>query len=113
MRKSYLPCLEVSRRLVFSTAHMPQEENKSMRKKCAAADPRFEELWASYASSEFGDVFTLPYTDVKRNLDLIRVLAPEFPHLAILLSMGVLEGVDEVCIDGDGSVVSYLKTYDW
>ena len=111
--KSPITGLELHTRAVFSTAHMPEEENKQLRGACRNEDPRFEELWESGASDECRDTFVFPYASTDNNIELIRSITADFPHLAMMLMVGLLAGVCEVCLDGDGSAYDWLKTYDW
>jgi hypothetical protein len=111
--KSPITGLELHTRAVFSTAHMPEEENKQLRETCRKGDPRFESLWEEDASDEFKDTFVLPYASTDNNIELIRSITTDFPHLAIVLMVGILAGVCSVSLDGDGTVYPWLKTYDW
>lgn len=108
---------EILKTVVFSTAHMPEKENREMRQLVRGEVPgcpdTLQDFWDQDRSDEFQDTFSRINMDLEKDLALVQELHWRFPHLVTLLTLGFALGGTSVQIDGSGRVCPWLKVYDW
>lgn len=91
--------MEISKMLTVSTAHITQTTAEIL-------DDGVRDLIV-YKKDEYGWFIVVPESDVIVHLWTV------LPNLMTLLAFAKDLGCDWLCLDRDGEVLEYIKSYEW